>query len=82
LIIEPKFYHGGRSAGHIEDVVTRLGFEGQGLSKALLQEAIKTAKANNCYKIILDCKKELEPFYNKVGFENHDICMRLDIKQL
>ena len=78
LIIEPKFFHGGKSAGHIEDVVTRYGFEGQGLSKALLQEAIKIAKENNCYKIILDCKKELIPFYAKSGFKEHDICLRLD----
>jgi len=79
LLIEPKFFHGGRAAGHIEDVVTRLGFEGNGLAKALLKEAIEIARKNNCYKIILDCKKELETFYNKVGFKNHDICMRLDL---
>lgn len=79
LIIEPKFYHGGKPAGHIEDVVTRQGFEGQGLSQALLQEAIKVAKEQGCYKIILDCKKELIPFYQKSGFTEHDICMRLDI---
>lgn len=79
LIVEPKFSHGGKSAGHIEDVVTRSGFEGQGLSKALLQEAIKIARTNNCYKIILDCKKELIPFYAKSGFKEHDICLRLDL---
>jgi glucosamine-phosphate N-acetyltransferase len=81
LLIEPKFFHEGKAAGHIEDVVTRQGFEGQGLAKALLFEAIKIAEQNNCYKIILDCKKELVGFYNKVGFEDHDICMRLDIKK-
>lgn len=78
LLVEPKFFHGGQAAGHIEDVVTRQGFEGQGLAKALLLEALKKAEALNCYKVILDCKQELEPFYNKVGFENHDICMRID----
>ena len=81
LIIEPKFFHGGKAAGHIEDVATRAGFEGNGLAKALLKEAIKVAEENNCYKIILDCKKELIPFYNKLGFESHDVCMRLDLKK-
>jgi len=80
LIVEPKFFHGGLSAGHIEDVATRNGFEGQGLSKALLTETIKIAKESGCYKLILDCKKELIPFYNKLGLEEHDICMRLDFK--
>jgi glucosamine-phosphate N-acetyltransferase len=81
LFIEPKFFHGGKAAGHIEDVVTRQGFEGQGLAKALLKEAIKVAEQNNCYKMILDCQKELVGFYNKVGFEDHDVCMRLDFKK-
>ncbi|MFA6307777.1 MAG: GNAT family N-acetyltransferase [Patescibacteria group bacterium] len=79
LIVEPKFFHGGLSAGHIEDVVTRQGFEGQGLSKALLTEAIKIARDSGCYKVILDCKKEFIPFYSKLGLTEHDICMRLDL---
>lgn len=81
LLVEPKFFHGGKAAGHIEDVVTRQGFEGKGLAKALLQEVIKTAEENNCYKLILDCKKELDKFYAKSGFAEHDICMRLDFKK-
>ncbi|MBU1203429.1 GNAT family N-acetyltransferase [Patescibacteria group bacterium] len=81
LLIEPKFFHGGKAAAHIEDVVTRSGYEGRGLSKALLLEAIRTAEKENCYKVILDCKKELVPFYEKSGFKEHDICMRLDFKK-
>lgn len=79
LLVEPKFFHGGKAAGHIEDVVTRQGFEGKGLAKALLLVALKNADKENCYKVILDCRKDLEGFYKKVGFENHDVCMRLDI---
>jgi len=81
LIVEPKFYHGGRAAGHIEDVVTRKGFEGQGLSKALLSEAIKIAKESDCYKVILDCRAELVSFYSNLGLEEYDVCMRLDFKK-
>jgi glucosamine-phosphate N-acetyltransferase len=79
LLAEPKFFYGGKSAGHIEEVVTRKGFEGKGLSKALLLEALKRAKELNCYKVILDCKKELIPFYKKSGFKEHDVCMRIDL---
>lgn len=79
LLIEAKFYHNGKPAGHIEDVVTRKGFEGQGLAKALLLAALKRAKEENCYKVILSCKKELIPFYTKVGFQEKDICMRIDL---
>lgn len=78
FLVEPKFFHGGRAAGHIEDVVTRQGFEGQGLARALLAEAVDTARRENCYKVILDCKKSLVPFYQKSKFAEHDVCMRLD----
>ncbi|MCD4760725.1 GNAT family N-acetyltransferase [bacterium] len=81
LLVEPKFFHGGKAAGHIEDVVTGQGFEGQGFAKALLVEVLKKAKERGCYKVILDCKQELVGFYSKVGFEEHDICMRIDIKK-
>ncbi|MBT4209764.1 MAG: GNAT family N-acetyltransferase [Candidatus Komeilibacteria bacterium] len=78
LFVEPKFFYGGRSTGHIEDVATREGFEGNGLAKALLGRAIEIAKKDNCYKIILDCRECLVPFYEKSGFKNHDICMKLN----
>lgn len=81
LIIEPKFFYGGRYAGHIEDVVTRKGFEGMGLAKALLQVAIDKAKEEKCYKVILDCDKSLVNFYRKSNFKEHDVCMRLDFKK-
>jgi glucosamine-phosphate N-acetyltransferase len=80
LLIESKFYHGGKSAGHIEDVVTRYGFEGQGLAKALLLTALQRAEKENCYKVILNCKKELTTFYEKVGLQEKDIGMRIDLK--
>lgn len=81
LLVEPKFFHGGNPAGHIEDVVTRKGFEGMGLARALLQEALKKAKEKNCYKVILDCDRTLVNFYKKSNFKEHDVCMRLDFKQ-
>jgi len=81
LIIEPKFFYGGKKAGHIEDVITRKGFEGMGLAKALLQTAITKAEEKGCYKVILDCDKSLVGFYTKSNFKDHEVCMRLDFKK-
>jgi len=39
--------------------VTREGFEGNGVGKALMNAAIEEAKNCGCYKIILDCDNEL-----------------------
>ena len=78
LLIEQKFIHNGGKAGHIEDVVTRKGYEGKGIGSEILKELIKIAKDNECYKIILDCDEKLVKFYEKLGFKKHSIMMRLN----
>ena len=44
LFIEQKFIHNGGKAGHIEDVVTRKGYEGKGIGKEIMKELIKNSK--------------------------------------
>ncbi len=78
LIIEQKFIHNGGKAGHIEDVVTRKGYEGKGIGKEIMKELIKIAKENGCYKIILDCDEKVINFYEKIGFRKHSIMMRIN----
>ena len=78
-MIEQKFIHNGGKVGHIEDVVTRKGYEGKGIGKEILNELIKIAKDNECYKIILDCDEKLIKFYEKIGFKKNSIMMRLNL---
>lgn len=67
LLIEPKIY---RNMGHIEDVITHSTYRGKGYSSKLLQYIKQVAFSEyNCYKIVLNCKPELEEFYTKCGFE-------------
>ncbi len=79
LLIEQKFIHNGGKAGHIEDVVTRKGYEGRGIGKEIMKELIKIAKENGCYKIILDCDEKVTSFYEKIGFRKHSIMMRISL---
>jgi glucosamine-phosphate N-acetyltransferase len=79
LLVEQKFIHYGRKVGHIEDVAVRKGFEGKGVASEIIKKIIPFAKQNGCYKIILDCKDNLLPFYQKFGFYKHENCMRLDL---
>ena len=46
----------------------------------LLKYSKYVAKQYHCYKIILNCKEELEKFYKKNGFSKSSIQMRLNLK--
>ena len=77
FIRDRKFARGGALAAHLEDLVTRKGYECQGIAKALWSEFLKRARKLGCYKIILDCPREQVPFYRKLGFHEFEICLRL-----
>ena len=76
LLIEPKLIHAGKSVAHIEDLVVDKEYTGKGIATKLINFCMKIAEENNCYKIILDCKEELIPFYNKNNFKQQGVCMR------
>jgi len=75
IIIEPKIIHGGRPAGHIEDIVVLEKWRNKGIAKELFAELREIAIEKNCYKIILDCNERLVSFYEKSGFSKKGIQM-------
>lgn len=80
LLIQHNLSHGGRSYGHIENVVTDAGYRGNSIGRRLVEYLIDGAKKNDCYKVILNCSKENIPFYRKCGFsENGEVEMRIDL---
>ena len=76
LLIEQKFIHNGGYVGHIEDVVVSKEFEGRGIGIKLVTSLLEIANTRNCYKTILDCKDELIPFYERIGFKQESNQMR------
>jgi glucosamine-phosphate N-acetyltransferase len=76
LLIEQKFIHNGGCVGHIEDVVVSKEFEGRGIGIKLVTSLLEIANIRNCYKTILDCKDELIPFYERIGFKQESKQMR------
>jgi len=76
LLIEQKFIHDGGKVGHIEDVVVSKKYEGRGVGIKLVTSLLEVASAKNCYKTILDCKDELIPFYERIGFKQESNQMR------
>lgn len=79
LLIELKFVHQCGKVAHIEDVVVHSSYRNQNLGKKLIEECIKIARENNCYKIILDCSEQNISFYEKCGFVQKEIQMRYNL---
>jgi len=78
LLIEYKFIHSSY-AGRIEDVVVDKHHQGKGIGKALINHAVQEAKKLGCYKVILNCFLHNKLFYQKCGFKEQDIGMRIDL---
>jgi len=78
LLIEQKFIHGGGKVGHIEDVVVRKEYQGEGIGKKIVNALLKYAAKKGCYKTILDCTDDLIPFYENLGFKRHSNSMRFN----
>lgn len=79
LLVEQKFIHNSGKVAHIEDVSVASDHQKQGIGDLLMKYVVEEAKRENCYKIILNCTKELaERFYSKFGFKESNIEMRLN----
>ena len=78
LFIEQKFIHDGGLVGHIEDVVVRKDYEGQGIGMKLVISLLDVSKTKKCYKTILNCEDSLKLFYEKIGFKKATNEMRYD----
>ena len=78
LFMEPKFIHHGGLVGHIEDVVVAKEVQGKGIGEKLIEVSLNFAKNCGCYKTILDCVEDINPFYEKIGFKKHSNSMRFD----
>lgn len=78
LLIEQKFIHDGGKVGHIEDVVVSKEHQSKGVGAIIIRAVLEYAKAQGCYKTILDCDDAIMRFYEKLGFARHSNEMRYD----
>lgn len=79
-IITWKLPRGGVKAGRISDVATHPNWEGQGIGSQLVAHLITLARSEGCYKLGLQCSVENVGWYQRFGFREHDISMRLDLQ--
>ncbi|KAL2713543.1 putative glucosamine 6-phosphate N-acetyltransferase [Vespula squamosa] len=69
LISEQKFIHNCALRGRLEDVVINNNYRGKHLGKLLVNVILQLARYLHCYKISLDCRDNLIPFYESLGFK-------------
>lgn len=85
ILLEEKINRGlisktiTQKVAHIEEVVVSQHYRGMGIGKMMMEHAINRCKELGCYKIILDCSRDNVPFYEKCGFKEHEVCMRVDL---
>ena len=79
LVIEEKIINNYGIVCHVEDVVVSSSYRGKGLGSKMLDFVKQYAREKKCYKIILNCDKDVEHFYIKNGFYKSSSQMRLDL---
>ncbi|KZC06181.1 PREDICTED: probable glucosamine 6-phosphate N-acetyltransferase [Dufourea novaeangliae] len=69
LVAEQKFIHNCAMRGRLEDVVVNNKYRGKHLGKLVVNIVLQLARYLHCYKLSLDCKDHLIPFYESLGFK-------------
>jgi GNAT superfamily N-acetyltransferase len=67
--------------GFMEDVFVDENFRSQGLGTKIVEELIKIAKENNCYKLIATsryARPKVHAMYERLGFKDQGREFRID----
>jgi ribosomal protein S18 acetylase RimI-like enzyme len=71
IMIIPNLTFNGKSIGYIENVITDEKHRRKGIGKKIIEMAIKYAKKENCYKVVLQSgtkRTAAHKFYESIGF--------------
>jgi len=72
ICIIPNLTRDGKSIGFIENVITDIEYRKRGIGKKIMENAIKYAKKQNCYKVLLQSgnkRTDAHGFYESIGFD-------------
>ncbi|XP_059475654.1 probable glucosamine 6-phosphate N-acetyltransferase isoform X2 [Neocloeon triangulifer] len=68
LVVEQKFIRNLALRAKLEDVVVNDTYRGKQLGKLIISTISLLAEELGCYKINLDCKDHMVPFYSGLGY--------------
>jgi|TARA_B110000977_G_scaffold107940_1_gene140581 glucosamine-phosphate N-acetyltransferase len=75
ILLERKFARNTGWCGHIEDIVVDKNCRGRGMGLVIVRALMKVADQMGCYKVILDCSEDNQPFYEKCGLNRKEVQM-------
>ena len=81
LLIMDNIGHQGSPSAIIEGVCVDENFQGQGIGKAMMQEAINISREHGCYKMALTSnirREKAHAFYRSLGFKQHGISFQIE----
>ena len=81
ILIEEKLTYGGCKMGHLENIIINKKYRGKGYGEKLIKELLRICKENKCYRVDLNCNKELEKFYEKNNMNFESISMNIIFKE-
>ena len=76
--------HEGATYALIEDMFVEEEYRGKGVASALMEQAISFAKAQKCYKIIMQSRYEntqVHAWYVRLGFTDHGKNFRMNLDE-
>ena len=72
-----------RPFGFIEDIFVEQCSRGEGYGRIVIERLLKTAKEEDCYKVVLGVREKNLPalkLYESLGFKRHDLGLRLNFE--
>ena len=82
LLLMENLAKRGRRSGVVEDVAVLPECQGQGVGKAMMQDAMERCRRAGCYKMMLSSNENRESahaFYEALSFERHGYSFRVDL---
>lgn len=82
LIICDNFGHGGLNFAIVENMIVHPDCERMGIGKKMMDEAMRIATENGCYKLMLSSnktRKNAHAFYDSLGFIRHGVSFMTEL---
>ena len=66
VLCETKFINSGGKVAHFEDLIVHPDYRKHGIGESMLENSIKYAKDEKCYKAIYSCSKKMIKYYERI----------------